>query len=166
MHFLIEARDFSSFTRSLPSYFQLLAKGIGYLFFEGKNSRRTRRIESVTIITRKVASLLVSRLIEVYGYRNTLSRPCLLLIYLICFFRSSVISLPFVPLSLFLHSLNPGSYGIRLNEADIHNGFAVVRWRGVPRRFFFFLHPPSIALPAKNIRAIIPRRRCLALGCL
>lgn len=92
----------------------------------------------------------MSCLIKVCGYWDTWGRPCLPLIYLICSFRSSAILLPLssvLPLALLCLSVSflafSRSYGIRLSEVDIHNGFAVVRWRGVPRFFFCFLSPFS-----------------------
>jgi len=134
--------------RRLLCYFQLLAKDI---FEKNRFEEDTKNLNRNDNHTRKVVSL-------------------------ICFFRFSIISFcpsPVLPLALVRLSISFLAFSeswiiSAFVSVDIRNGFAVGRWRGVPRFSFFSLSPvsSSIVLPAKNIRAIIPRRRCLALGCL
>ena len=135
--------------RSLLSNCQLIV--LIFIFQENRFEKDTKKNNCLNCngdYTRKVVSLSVlsyQTVIEIRVSKNFRSvlpsfyLPYLylsILCYLCCFFLPSFFQLSFVPLSLFLRSLNPESYGIRLNEADIHNGFAIIRWR--PRHFSFF----------------------------
>lgn len=173
------ARFYSSFSIREKLTFLFSSVQLRYIYLsrgEDGFEENTKNLNCNGNHARKVASLstLSYRGIRVSRYFGPALAssylPYLLFLPILCYLSPSF-SRPSsrFPPSLYLFScvlriLDRPS--IRLGEMDIHNVFAVVRWRGVPRRFSFLLLSPSIARPAKNIRAIIPRRRCLALGCL